>query len=123
MQNGQELEENLINNLEDIIMLNRYDVEGVTDEVFAKAKNTVFSELFCGKEPFGKKVLRTPKNFKKEIRPVGRISTIIFHLSFFIFHFKKAPFRVLFLIPNGSQWGSRSPVKTPSAHGGSRRCP
>ena len=40
-----DLKENLlIDNLEDIIMLNRYDVEGITDEVFAKAKNTVFSE-------------------------------------------------------------------------------
>ena len=40
-----DLKENLlIEGLEDIIMLNRYDVEGITDEVFAKAKNTVFSE-------------------------------------------------------------------------------
>ena len=40
-----DLKENLlIENLEDIVMLNRYDVEGITDEVFAKAKNTVFSE-------------------------------------------------------------------------------
>ena len=40
-----DLKENLlIDNLEDIVMLNRYDVEGITDEVFAKAKNTVFSE-------------------------------------------------------------------------------
>ena len=40
-----DLKENLlIDNLEDIIMLNRYDVEGVNDEVFLKAKNTVFSE-------------------------------------------------------------------------------
>jgi len=40
-----DLKENLlIDNLEDIIMLNRYDVEGINDEVFVKAKNTVFSE-------------------------------------------------------------------------------
>ena len=40
-----DLKENLlIAGLEDIIMLNRYDVEGINDEVFEKAKNTVFSE-------------------------------------------------------------------------------
>ena len=40
-----DLKENLlIDNLEDIIMINRYDVEGITEEVFVKAKNTVFSE-------------------------------------------------------------------------------
>ena len=40
-----DLKENLlIDNLEDIIILNRYDVEGITNEIFEKAKNTVFSE-------------------------------------------------------------------------------
>ncbi len=40
-----DLKENLlIKNLEDIVILNRYDVEGVSKEVFEKAKNTVFSE-------------------------------------------------------------------------------
>ena len=34
----------LIKDLEDIIILNRYDVDGITDEVFASAKNTIFSE-------------------------------------------------------------------------------
>ena len=41
----EDLKENLlIKNLEDLIILNRYDVEGITDEVFEEAKNTVFSE-------------------------------------------------------------------------------
>lgn len=41
----EDLKENLlIDNLKDIIILNRYDVEGITKEVFEKAKNTVFSE-------------------------------------------------------------------------------
>lgn len=40
-----DLKENLlIKNLEDIVMLNRYDVEGISQEVFKQAKNTVFSE-------------------------------------------------------------------------------
>ena len=57
-----DLKENLlIDNLENIIMLNRYDVEGISDEVFAKAKNTVFSEPqvdLCFEEdyPFEKKI-------------------------------------------------------------------
>lgn len=34
----------LINNLENIIILNRYDVEGISQKVFQDAKNTVFSE-------------------------------------------------------------------------------
>ena len=41
----EDLRENLlIDNLKDVIILNRYDVEGITKEVFEKAKNTVFSE-------------------------------------------------------------------------------
>ena len=41
----EDLKENLLmDNLEDVILLNRYDVEGITDEVFETAKNTVFSE-------------------------------------------------------------------------------
>lgn len=41
----QDLRENLqIQDLEDIIILNRYDVEGVNQTVFNQAKNTVFSE-------------------------------------------------------------------------------
>ena len=41
----EDIKENLqMKNLEDIILLNRYDVEGITDEVFNLAKNTVFSE-------------------------------------------------------------------------------
>lgn len=41
----EDIKENLLmENLEDIIVLNRYDVEGITDEVFEEAKNTVFSE-------------------------------------------------------------------------------
>lgn len=34
----------LLENLEDLKMVNRYDVEGINDEIFEKAKNTVFSE-------------------------------------------------------------------------------
>ena len=33
-----------ISNLEDVIILNRYDVEGISDEVYEKARNTIFSE-------------------------------------------------------------------------------
>ena len=41
----EDLRENLlIDNLKDVIILNRYDVEGITKEVLEKAKNTVFSE-------------------------------------------------------------------------------
>ncbi len=40
-----DLKENLqITNLDDVIILNRYDVEGISDEIFKKAKNTIFSE-------------------------------------------------------------------------------
>ena len=40
-----DLRENLnIKNLENLKILNRYDVEGISDEVFNKAKNTIFSE-------------------------------------------------------------------------------
>ena len=40
-----DLKENLqITNLKDVIILNRYDVEGISDEVFEEAKNTIFSE-------------------------------------------------------------------------------
>ena len=41
----EDLKENLqITNLSDVIILNRYDVEGISDEVFRQAKNTIFSE-------------------------------------------------------------------------------
>ena len=41
----KDIKENLlISNLEDIVILNRYDVEGISDDVFKQAKNTVFSE-------------------------------------------------------------------------------
>ena len=41
----EDLKENLlIDNLQDVIVLNRYDVEGISDKVFEEAKNTVFSE-------------------------------------------------------------------------------
>ena len=40
-----DIKENLqISNLEKIVILNRYDVEGISDEVFEKAKGTIFSE-------------------------------------------------------------------------------
>lgn len=40
-----DLKENLlISSLEDLIIVNRYDVAGVSDEVFEKAKGTIFSE-------------------------------------------------------------------------------
>ena len=40
-----DLRENLnIKNLNNLKILNRYDVEGISDEVFKKAKNTIFSE-------------------------------------------------------------------------------
>lgn len=40
-----DLKENLlINNLENVIILNRYDVSGISDEDFKKAKSTIFSE-------------------------------------------------------------------------------
>ena len=41
----EDIKENLlIKGLEDIIILNRYDVDGITDEVFESAKSTIFSE-------------------------------------------------------------------------------
>ncbi len=41
----EDLRENLLlENLKDVILLNRYDVEGISEEVFNQAKNTVFSE-------------------------------------------------------------------------------
>jgi len=40
-----DLRENLgLTNLKGLKILNRYDVEGITEEVFEKAKNTIFSE-------------------------------------------------------------------------------
>ena len=40
-----DLKESLqLEGLQNVIILNRYDVEGLTEEVFEKAKNTVFSE-------------------------------------------------------------------------------
>ena len=44
-QTLQDLKENLqLKNLEDLILLNRYDVSGVSNEAFGKAKTTIFSE-------------------------------------------------------------------------------
>lgn len=41
----EDLKENLLmDNLQDVIALNRYDVEGISEKVFEEAKNTVFSE-------------------------------------------------------------------------------
>lgn len=41
----EDLKENLLmDNLQDVVVLNRYDVEGISEEVFKTAKNTVFSE-------------------------------------------------------------------------------
>lgn len=41
----EDLKENLLmDNLQDVILLNRYDVEGISEKVFEDAKNTVFSE-------------------------------------------------------------------------------
>ena len=41
----EDIKENLlIDGLKDVVILNRYDVEGISDEVFKTAKNTVFSE-------------------------------------------------------------------------------
>lgn len=41
----EDLKENLLmENLQDVILLNRYDVEGISEKVFEDAKNTVFSE-------------------------------------------------------------------------------
>lgn len=40
-----DLKENLLmNNIEDLVILNRYDVSGISDEVLETAKNTIFSE-------------------------------------------------------------------------------
>ena len=40
-----DLRDNLqMSSLEDVIILNRYDVEGISDKVFEEAKNTIFSE-------------------------------------------------------------------------------
>ena len=39
----EDLRQNLlIENLKDVILLNRYDVEGISKEVFDQAKNKVF---------------------------------------------------------------------------------
>ena len=57
----KDLKENLLlENLEDLKIVNRYDVEGINDEIFEKAKNTVFSEpqvdeCFEEEYPFAKK--------------------------------------------------------------------
>lgn len=57
----EDIKENLlINNLENIVVLNRYDVEGISSEVFEQAKNIVFSEpqvdkCFEKEYPFDKK--------------------------------------------------------------------
>ncbi len=41
----KDIQENLqISNLEKIVVVNRYDVEGITEEVFNQAKGTIFSE-------------------------------------------------------------------------------
>lgn len=58
----KDLKENLLlENLEDLKIVNRYDVEGINDEIFEKAKNTVFSEpqvdeCFEEEYPFAKKI-------------------------------------------------------------------
>lgn len=40
-----DIQENLkIKELENIIILNRYDVEGVNNQIFEQARNTVFAE-------------------------------------------------------------------------------
>ena len=55
-----DLQQNLgIKGLKDIILLNRYDVQNITEEAFEKAKNTVFSEpqvdeCFVEDYPFNK---------------------------------------------------------------------
>lgn len=62
----QDIKENLlIDNLQDLIILNRYDVEGITDEVFETAKNTVFSE------PQVDKCFEEEYPFKKEDKIFG----------------------------------------------------
>ena len=52
----EDIKENLlISGLKDLVILNRYDVEGISDEVFELAKNTVFSEPqvdFCYEEDY-----------------------------------------------------------------------
>ncbi len=41
----QDLQENLqINGLTEVILLNRYDVSGIDDNTYEKAKKTIFSE-------------------------------------------------------------------------------
>lgn len=41
----EDLKENLqFKNIEKLVILNRYDVSGISDETFEKAKNTIFSE-------------------------------------------------------------------------------
>ena len=53
-----DIKENLkIIELENIIILNRYDVEGIDEKTFEEAKNTIFSEpqvdeSFLGEYPF-----------------------------------------------------------------------
>ena len=56
-----DIQENLvIKSLKNVIILNRYDVEGITEETFEQAKNTVFSEpqvdeCYVEKYPFQEK--------------------------------------------------------------------
>ena len=56
-----DIQENLgIKSLENIIILNRYDVEGITEETFEQAKHTIFSEpqvdeCYVEKYPFEEK--------------------------------------------------------------------
>ena len=54
-----DLRENLgLKNLKDLKILNRYDVEGISDKVFEEAKNVVFSEPqvdVCCEEEYNKK--------------------------------------------------------------------
>lgn len=61
-----DLQENLqISGLQDVIILNRYDVSGIDDETYEKAKNTVFSEPqvdVCFDEDY---------NFEKEDKVFG----------------------------------------------------
>ncbi len=62
----EDLKENLlITGLKDVIILNRYDVEGISEEVLEQAKNTVFSE------PQVDKCYEEEYPFKKEDKVFG----------------------------------------------------
>ncbi len=64
-----DLRENLkLNNLKDLKILNRYDVENISEDVFKKAKNTIFSE--------------PPVDICYEEEYKGNLSDIIFGVEF-----------------------------------------